>query len=395
MRIRCLFVLASLSAAQALAQVELPPGFEIVDFHVSDDYTQSPNLNNCGQIAYGKRFGSSWAQSEIFLYENGRITRITENGGPDVLPDINDHGQMVWLRGMGEVGVEQVIFFEGGWETILDDHAKGVVHPSINNLGHVAWTRIRSRSCPLKAWVYLYADETIRRISRPLSYIDQACDMNDSLWITWMHTDFCESNPWAGTIQLYRNGEVFDLSSSQTQVQGPQINNSGRVVWDANGDLEMWQNGQTEVLLKGHVAVPNIGDSGVIYFARWDVELRRWSAWAYWPAEDDEPRFYRLSDDPFWVARGAVNAWGEIAWVYYRDELNGDWGGGIRYLRRIRTGDVDFDGDVGLFDWSRFAGAMTGPEWTDGLCELRFLDLDDDGDLDLSDCARMQNAFGL
>lgn len=393
MRIRCLFVLASLSAAQAAAQVELPPGFEIVDFHVSDDYTQRPSLNNCGQIAYGKRFGSSWAQSEIFLYENGRITRITENEGRDVIPDINDHGQMVWLRGPDSEGVYQVILFEKGSETIIDDHSKGVLRASINNLGHIAWTRVRSRSCPLKQWVYLYVDQKITRISQRLTYVDQACDINDAGWITWMHSDFCESNPWSGTIQLYRDGQVIDLPSEQTQVQESRVNNAGQVVWSADTDIEFWEDGKTQVLVRDLASVPNIGDAGDIYFAYWDIARGTWNAWMC-RFENLSPRFYRLSDDAYSAARGSVNCWGEMAWVFYGDPPRSDWSGGIRFMRRIRNGDANFDGAVDLKDYSDMASAMSGPQWTEGLCESRFLDINYDGDVDLADFARLQTVFG-
>lgn len=386
------FSLTAISVG-AVAQVEVPPGFEIVDVYVSDHYAHRASINNCGQIAYGLRLGSSWSQAEVFLYENGRITRITVNDDRDVFPQINDGGTMVWMRGLGDSGVHQVILFTGGEETVLVDEPKGLTGGvAMNNLGHVVWAKDRSR-CPLRSEIYLFDGFTTRMIEKS-RWKNQTPDINDVGWITWMHTDFCESNPWAGTIQLYRDGEIIDLPSSETQVQGSKINNAGQIVWDAQSNLEFWENGNTQILVNDrHVSVPTIGDSGDIYFARWDVDRGTWNAWLC-RFENGSPRFYRLSDDSLSVARGSVNAWGEVCWPYRRNPLNGDYGGGVRLMRRVRTGDSDFDGDVDLDDHSHFAGRMTGPMRTDGLCEHRFLDIDFDGDLDLADFAGLQSAFG-
>lgn len=391
--VHLVFVSAAV-AATGFAQVEIPPGFEIVDVHVSNNFTDAPSLNNCGQIAHGKRLGGSWSQAEVFLYENGRISQITVNGDRDVFPQINDDGTMTWMRGLGDTGVHQVILFIDGDETVLADEPRpsgltsGV---AMNNLGHVVWAKDRSR-CPLRSEIYLYDGFTTRMIEKS-RWKNQTPDINDAGWITWMHSDFCDSDPWAGTIQLYRDGRIIDLPSSGTQPVEPHINNHGQIVWPADTDLELWEDGETRILRENHVAVPNIGDSGDIYMAHGEIDRGTWNA-SLCRFEDGTPRFYRLSDDTLSVSRGSVNGWGEVAWVYYTDPPRGDWSGGIRLMRRVRTGDAEFDGDIDQDDYSRFAEGMNGPVRMDGLCERRFLDIDHDGDLDLADFARLQNAFG-
>ncbi len=95
---KCLLVFASLGlglAGSALGQVNLPEGFEIVEFAETDHATRSPRINNCGEIVYVQ---DRFEDSRVYLYENGKITRLTDfNNGLGVAnPDVNDDGTIVW-----------------------------------------------------------------------------------------------------------------------------------------------------------------------------------------------------------------------------------------------------------------------------------------------------------
>lgn len=132
-----------------------------------------------------------------------------------------------------------------------------------------------------------------------------------------------------------------------------------------------------------------------VYAAVWDFENRNeWQPWVFDIGESDVEA-YRLTDNPYSYSRGYVNNWGEVSCVWYEDPPNSEWRGGVLLLRRVRTGDSEFDGDVDLTDYKTFAEAMTGPVTTNRLCEKRFLDMDYDNDLDLLDYARIQNAFTM
>ena len=378
-------LLALAASAPAAAQVEVPEGFEIVDM-TTKGRVAWPTINDCGQIAYVARVGGGPETQEVFVYDNGDITRITNNNDRDVGADINNQGNIVWMRGLGSNGAHQIILYRSGEESLLQDGERETSYVSINNHGDVVWSRYRWETCPLLSDVYLYNGRRIRQIHSSELMLQQT-EINDAGWITWMSTDFCV-DPWVGTIQLYRNGDVFDLPSFHSQVQGPKINNLGQIVWQAQSDLELWEGGKTQVILDTvDASVPNIGDTGDMFFARWDSVRRLWNAWLYRP-ENGGPRFYRLSDDAYSVSRGSVNAWGEVAW---RNGTSGRYA--IAYMRRLRTGDSEFDGDVDIVDYARLHDCFTGPIRTDGLCECRFLDQDHDGDLDLADYARLQTAF--
>ena len=132
-----------LLGGSAVGQVNLPEGFEIVDFAVSDDFTDPPSINNCGQIVFGKILQPSWDRANIFLYDNGSIVRLTNDDALDFHPRINNPGAMVWIRGINNKEGDRFILYADGNETVLDKNAYGFAPGSINDLGHAVWSRDR------------------------------------------------------------------------------------------------------------------------------------------------------------------------------------------------------------------------------------------------------------
>jgi hypothetical protein len=65
----------------------------------------------------------------------------------------------------------------------------------------------------------------------------------------------------------------------------------------------------------------------------------------------------------------------------------------LAYMRRIRTGESDFDGDVDLDDAASLHDCLTGPGDFDRLCDCRFLDIDHDRDVDLGDFVLFQRNY--
>jgi len=71
-----LIVTAELCSTVVVGQVEIPEGFEIVEIWSANYNTGFPTINNCGQIAFDQHLTAEHASREIFLYDNGKITRI-------------------------------------------------------------------------------------------------------------------------------------------------------------------------------------------------------------------------------------------------------------------------------------------------------------------------------
>ena len=383
-----LMLAAMLYPGIVVAQVEIPEGFEIVEITRSDYFTGFPTINNCGQIAFDQQLGPDFSSKEIFLYDNGQIRRITDDEVSDRLCAINDAETLVWMRN-ARPDDTQVAYYENGVMTILDKRRYGLSGVAINNLAYVAWSRFRESICPLAQDLVVWDGVNITRITPKDDFNDQSPDLNDHGWVVWGHSYNCV-RPWVGDIRLWSEGKTIVLPSSQTQVSTPTVNDALQIAWNAGQGIEFWENGQT-VLFTEHGGGPSLNNLGDMYFYRWDEGIRVWQPWVY-RVSHGEPRFYRLVDDPKAVHTvGDINDWAEAAWDWHRP--GGNLSGGMLFLRRIRTGDSQFDGDIDLVDYGAFANCMTGPGRVDRLCDCRFLDIDHDGDVDLDDFALFQNAF--
>lgn len=378
-------------------QVNVPEGFELVEFGVSDLLTSFPSMNECGQVVYSKSSPSRRIPGEVFLYDNGRIIQITFDNHHDNAPDINNAGTMVWGRGPNNSGVRQVILYENGVETIIDDADLYSGGSSINELGHVMWHRYSQLSCPIRSDIFLWNGGRIRQIDEDDDFNDQCWrGLNDVGDFVWTHFKECV-DPWVSTLLHRRSRRTEELPTASTQSQLPVINNQRQAVWGAPLGLEFWENGRTEFLIEWG-SVPAINDHADLYFARWDNERREHEPWVSYKVGNDRS-WHRLVVDTRNFSRGDINDWGEAV-TKWKDDFGIDRGG-VLLLRRARSGDAEFDGSIDLTDYGRLAECLTGPDWDElvqhgpdeTLCECRFLDLDYDGDVDLGDFARFQNAY--
>jgi len=372
-------------ASVAHAQVNLPEGFELVEFGFSERFTDVPRINNCGQVVFGKKLNEGDHGWVLYLYDNGSIREIVrENKGHIPAPDINDHGTIVYMTGIvNDFESERLVLLENRRTTKLGRGA----YPSINNNGVVAATVFQRMGCAEESNVFLFHDGRRTRLTRN-GFYEQAVRLNDREEVTWTQFDFCQG-PWVSEIPLYSNGEITLLPSEATQRQLSDISNRTQVVWSSPLGVESWLDGETTLIADWGTG-PSVNDLGDIIFNRWDLETEALDWWLY-RIVGGEPVLYRLTYDPIEDTLGDINNWTEA--VVRTTAGNGILGGGVRFLRRVRTGDSEFDGDVDRVDYRALAECMTGPGRVRGLCNCRFLDIDHDGDVDLGDFARFQNAF--
>jgi len=377
---RTAFIFAFALSSTCLGQIELPEGFEIVDLVSNGDTVRVPAVNNCGEIVFPQAAPEhEW--EEIYHYDNGPMDRISFQGVWTWSPDINDAGTIVWAVGASDILMlrdEQIVW--------LGDGTGGV---SINNLDHVVWDLFAPITCADECTVYFYDGAEVTLVSDSI-FSNQAPELNDYDDIVWTRYDDCPS-PWTYEIILHTKSGEVSLPSAETQGGTPTINNAGQVVWTAAHTIESWEEGVT-TLLTDWGDNPSLNNFGDIHFIRWHDENDTWQAW-YYQVSTGTPTFYRLTDDDRWQLNGDINDYGEAVWYSFASPYNPDADCGLHYLRRIRNGDVDFDGDVDLDDFATLPACMTGPVETDRLCDCRFFDMDHDRDIDLSDLTLFQGAF--
>jgi len=367
----------------------IPKGFEIVEVTPGMEALEHwyPRLNNCGQIVFDLWLdAASLATTEIFHYDNGLLTQITDNNIKETFPDINDEGAIVWLRWSESPSTAELVMLEKEWVTVIDEGGFG--SPSINNLGHVAWSVRTSGSCDPSAYrcdIYFYDGNVVKEIWDD-GYSNQSARINDRDQIAWTRYNFpCGGGfeDWTSEIMLYSTGGGTVLPSSSETPQIPDVDNQVRVAWDGSPHgLEVWQDGVTTTLVEANTACPGLNDRGDVAY-QFKTTYTPWYLWLY-----RKDQFVRISNDLdienlIDNGRADINDAGEIAWWW---KPNGAFvPSGTRFMRRIRNGDVDFDGDVDLGDFIPMPGCFTGPVTTDGLCECRFFDIDHDRDIDYDD----------
>jgi hypothetical protein len=115
-------------------EIFLYDGGSITQLTNNDYYDDSPQINDRGQIVWHGYDGSDY---EIFLSDGNTTTRITNNSADDISPQINDRGQIVWY---GYDGSDYEIFlYDGGTITLVTDNTYNDGDPKINNNAQIVW----------------------------------------------------------------------------------------------------------------------------------------------------------------------------------------------------------------------------------------------------------------
>jgi hypothetical protein len=373
-------------------QVELPPGFELLEIRQSDKDIGFSRMNNCGQVVFSEDFLGK-GKGDIVLYDNGTFTRITDSPDEvDWTPDIGDSGTIVWeVDGGFEPQFSEVRMLRGGQQRTL---ALGS-SPKINRADHLTWIHIiEPYTCRFESHVFFYDGVEVRQITDG-HLSNQTNKINDFDEIGWTEFDFCEG-PWLSNIIFYSDGVPIIINEERHQWQGTVINNLGQVSYTGPPGLFLWEDGQTTRIFDATCCADlnNLGD----VCHNFQEDHRQGDMYVL-KVVGNERVTYRLTDDPINEYRCSMNDWGELVWTA------SDWRAGdyrLRFLRRIRTGDSEFDGDIDHDDLARLVDCMTGPMWVertdpgpeDSLCECRFLDINHDGSVDLRDYAMFQQNFG-
>ncbi len=375
-------------ACVAVGEVQIPAGFEIVQLIPPGGVIFDTQINECGQIAFIRWTGENWSTSEIYVYDNGAITRITDNTRRDRKPRINNVSELIWEFGEypePDTAVHYQRLPDGPVVVLDTNNELGFNDLGINDQGHAAWTKRRFQDCPPMAEVFLWDGADVVQIQPDHEFSDDGVSLNESDQIAWGHIEFC-ADPWKGEIHLYTDGVISNVPSPERQSQVPSLNNGLQLTWSAAQDVIFYDG---EILLREPGTAAALNNRGDFVFSRWYEPRRTWHAWLY-VRNDSGWRPYQLTDDEKWSAYIYLNDLGEAAWLRGRPSTRDME---LLFLRRTRNGDISLDDRIDLSDHLEFVRCLTGPVRTDGLCMCRFADVDYDGDADLADFAAFQRNF--
>jgi hypothetical protein len=383
-----LFSLPAALATIAAGQAVIPPGYEGIIDITTDTVADNlwPSMNNRGQIVWSRRSDPlDDLTAEIFLYDNGNVTQLTDDYVRDAYPDINDAGVIVWSRGIGSGGTMEIVRCQNGVITRLTSDAYSDYRPRINENGRIAWCKWTGGGCQNSDCdIYLYNGTTVKRITFGGSS-QQSPDLNELDDVVWTRYNFCHS-PWTSTIMVrYADGTIEALTDDTGADRVPTINNARLVVWLGDDPplwedhIHLYQEGVTTTLTPWGSA-SYLNNCGDIAFNRWHPDSQTWQVWLY-----RQGQFYQITSDPFWSFAGAIDDVGNVVFLSGDDYMMMT---NLHLLNRLPLGDLNCDGAVNAFDIDAFVSVLVDPseyqaQYAD--CDATLADLNLDGSVNVFD----------
>jgi hypothetical protein len=378
-RIALLSTVLALVAASSSSRAQIPAGYEIVPISDDPDHDRNAQINDCGEVVWDKELGNVFERREIFLYDNGKTRRLTDDWIADWYPVINERGVVAWNHRRSSDDSRIHIYESGRISELFPGRSV-----DINRVEHLTFKRYGEPSCAGPAMnIFFYDGQTLRQVTQTSELAHQSPSLNDSDELVWEQYDFCP-NPWVSDIlfQSDPDGETVQLTALQKEPVSPMINNAGLIVWQAKDYergyqryIQVWEDGETRtVIFPG--SGPKLNDLG-------DIGFSSGAAWLYLDGEIIEIPY----EDARTSMRDINNHREAVITINFEGVRD------LAYMRRIRTGESDFDGDVDLDDAASLHDCLTGPGDFDRLCDCRFLDIDHDRDVDLGDFVLFQRNY--
>lgn len=380
---RVVAALGGLIASSAVAQV--PDGYEVVVLANDLGIHSRPDINNRGDVVWSSSFPID--ESDVWLFSDGIIQKISEPESYDVNPAINNNGVVAWRRCES--------FFAEACELVTwqDGEITHIPAPvtidrtlDINDAGDIVFEHDFLETAN-HVELFLYDGETVEQITDN-GFSNQVPRMNSEGDIAWVKFDFSVS-PWQSHIMLRSNESTAQLTKEKGMRSPVDINDSDQVIWfDDEIGIVLWEGGDSSVVTNDG-ANPRINDAGDVIFMRWNEATSKWDTWCYFGGE-----FFRTSDGVGSSAGGTIGNTGDACW---REFINDFGDTGIKMFRRIPPdGDLDGDCDVDFGDFRALQGCFTGDQGPPGrelLGNCTPGDFDSDGDVDRDDFAAFVFAY--
>ena len=188
-----------------------------------------PDINDNGEIVW---YGFDGNENEVFYYDGNSIINFTDNLTHDIVPKINNSGQIVWNNFVTN-GNEEVFYYDGNSNNqITVNSTSDSSDPRLNDNGHIVWA---ARNGNYSQIFYYDGSTTIQLTNSNAN--KNFPDINNNGHVVWRNIDI-NSNPSDIEIFYYNGNTSFNISNNSNVEYAPKINNNGHVVWsgkDVNG----------------------------------------------------------------------------------------------------------------------------------------------------------------
>lgn len=376
-------------APLACGDVNVPPGYYLVEINEPGTYNSQVRINNLGQFVWARGYdpfdGNTY---EIMMYDQGEVIRVTDDGVRDRVPDINDQGTIVWSRTRTPGGALDIAMDRGnGIEFLTDEAAQADPHnnegPSINSAGHVVWARFEGGECsPTDGDLWFFDGASALRITH-FGLSNQAPKINSSSEIAWTRYNDCDS-PWTSQVWFRDRSGATAISVGYREAQGADIADDGSVVWGFHVSTEfeysiaLWRDGSVDIVSEWGYSPTCSDDGSYISWDRWFDSSQTWQ-----PVICHHGHEYQLTEDEYWNVDAVVNNRGEAAWYYgpypyYQ----------VRAIVRYSDGDMNCDHEIGVGDIAGFVLAIVDSgEYAQQYqqCDYGLGDLNHDGAVSVGD----------
>ncbi len=357
-----------------------PPGWELVKITDDPELDEHVAMNNVGQIVFSKRMPDS-AREEIFLYDNGKLRRLTFDNFQDQGGRINDNGTIVWHRLPAFNGDDSEIFrYRDGVIEQLTDNDDQDFRADITNSEVIMWSR---RPDGETAQLVQYRDGVVTQITN--NGVTNTCvRMNANEDFAWIAYDFKAEPSWRSTIMCSIGSVTHEITDGTNQPQGCAITNDGLVGWHDEGGIKLWQDGITAWIpnTTEDASGPALSNVAEILYASWNGVF-----WSPFVVRGETTHQLTNSEEQN-MGGGNINDIGEVV-LEMGDFPELD----IWLMWRTRTpGDFTGDGRIDRFDFESMLNCLSNEACgtqTPPVC-LDVFDLDDDGDIDFRDFAAFQ-----
>jgi hypothetical protein len=265
----------------------------------------NPFINSQDAVAWQ----GSWSDPGVFLYDAGNTTQISSQGGYN---RFNDQNQFVYIGKDNSGLYSDLFFYDNGTTTRITNDSFGEFDAQINNQGAVVWCSEPYMGASRSLWYWQGGSSKIIDSQHDTRYPQ----LNNNGKIVWMAYDGSDYE-----ICLYDGTTTTWLTNNSGNDWMPQINDAGQVVWwGSDGhDLEIYLydpgTKQTTQITNNDYsdAYQQINNKGQVAYLGYAAGNDTGDIFL-WEMVNGQPKTTRITNNTCYDGNLRLNDSGEVVW---------------------------------------------------------------------------------